>query len=60
MQRVNDATEKHGKVWHAPAPAPRATNAEARAVVVLLRRPVTARQAVLASLILAPPRALEA
>jgi len=26
----------------------------------LLRRPVTARQAVLASLILAPPRALEA
>lgn len=59
MQRVNDVTEKHGKKLTAPAPVRRATNPDARAVVNLLRRPATARQALLASFVLAPPKALE-
>ncbi|MFM8471832.1 MAG: hypothetical protein ACKODH_18035 [Limisphaerales bacterium] len=59
LRRVDEQTEKHGQPLHAPTPAPRAINPEARAVVALLRRPGTARQALLASFVLAPPKALE-
>ena len=59
MQRVNELTEKHGKALHAPITVHRATNPDARAVVNLLRRPATVRQALLASFVLAPPKALE-
>ncbi len=60
MQRVDEQTEKHGK----PLAASRLTrqgsgSPDARAVVALLRRPATARQALLASFVLAPPKALE-
>ena len=59
MQRVGEQTEKHGKTLTAPAPVRRATNPDARAVVALLRQPATVRQALLASFVLAPPKALE-
>ncbi len=59
MQRVDEQTEKHGKPLSAPVPTRRVTNPDARAVVSLLRRPATARQALLASFVLAPPKALE-
>ncbi|MEN9572724.1 MAG: hypothetical protein RL514_579 [Verrucomicrobiota bacterium] len=59
MQRVNEQTEKHGKALHAPSTVHRATNPDARAVVALLRRPASARQALLASFVLAPPKGLE-
>lgn len=60
MQRVDDQTEKHGK----PLAVTRLVHhqlgsADARAVVALLRQPATARQALLASFVLAPPKALE-
>lgn len=60
MQRVDDQTEKHGRPLAAPRLIRRdAGSADARAVVALLRRPSTARQALLASFVLAPPKALE-
>lgn len=59
MHRVDAQVEKHGQPLRAPAHASRAINADARAVVTLLRRPATARQALLASFVLAPPKALE-
>lgn len=60
MHRVDAQVEKHGQPLRAPAAPPgRAVNADARAVVALLRRPATARQALLASFVLAPPKALE-
>ena len=60
MRRVNEQTEKHGKPLVAARFAPRdAGSPDARAVVVLLRQPATARQALLASFVLAPPKALE-
>lgn len=60
MRQVDDQTEKHGK----PLVASRVVRREqgspdARAVVALLRQPATARQALLASFVLAPPKALE-
>lgn len=60
MQRVDEQTEKHGK----PLAVTRLAHhqlgsADARAVVALLRQPATARQALLASFVLAPPKALE-
>lgn len=60
MRRVDDQTEKHGKPLAAPRLIRRDVgSADARAVVALLRRPSTARQALLASFVLAPPKALE-
>ncbi len=60
MQRVDEQTEKHGKPLTAQSMVRRDTgSADARAVVALLRRPATARQALLASFVLAPPKALE-
>ena len=59
MQRVGAQTEKHGKALTAPGSVHRATNPDARAVVALLRQPATVRQALLASFVLAPPKALE-
>lgn len=59
MHRVDAQLEKHGQPLRAPTPASRAVNADARAVVALLRRPATARQALLASFVLAPPKAFE-
>lgn len=60
LRRVDEQTEKHGR----PLLAPRAIrreggSADARAVVALLRQPATARQALLASFVLAPPKSLE-
>lgn len=60
MHRVDAQVEKHGQPVHAPRPAARAINADVRAVVGSLRRPATARQALIASFVLAPPKALEA
>jgi hypothetical protein len=60
MHRVDAQVEKHGQPLHAPKPALRPVNADARTVVALLRQPATARQALLASFVLAPPKALEA
>lgn len=60
LRRVDEQTEKHGKPLAAPRPIRRdAGSADARAVVALLRRPSTARQALIASFVLAPPKALE-
>lgn len=60
MQRVDEQTEKHGKPLTGPVITRRdAGSADARAVVALLRRPATVRQALLASFILSPPKALE-
>ena len=60
MQRVDDQTEKHGKPLTSPVLTRRdAGSADARAVVALLRHPATVRQALLASFVLAPPKALE-
>lgn len=60
LRRVDEQTEKHGKPLTAPRLLRRDTgSADARAVVALLRRPSTARQALLASFVLAPPKALE-
>lgn len=60
LRRVDEQTEKHGKPLAAPRLLRRDTgSADARAVVALLRRPSTARQALLASFVLAPPKALE-
>lgn len=60
MRQVGEQTEKHGKSLVAPAlRLGRPVNADAQAVVALLRRPATARQALLASFVLAPPKALE-
>lgn len=60
MRQVNEQTEKHGKQpLRAPLPSGRVHNADARAVVSLLRQPATARQALLASFVLGPPKALE-
>lgn len=60
MRRVDDQTEKHGKPLASPRLIRREVgSADARAVVALLRRPATARQALLASFVLAPPKALE-
>lgn len=60
MRHVDAQMEKHGKPLLAPVPLiGRAVNADAQAVVTLLRRPATARQALLASFVLAPPKALE-
>ncbi|MEQ2008692.1 MAG: hypothetical protein ABMA26_18085 [Limisphaerales bacterium] len=60
MHHVSEQTEKHGKPLAAPRMIRRdAGSADARAVVALLRRPSTARQALLASFVLAPPKALE-
>ncbi len=60
LQRVDDQTEKHGKPLIASSLARRdAGSPDARAVVALLRQPATARQALLASFVLAPPKALE-
>ncbi len=60
MQRVDDQTEKHGKPLISPVLIHRDTcSADARAVVALLCRPATTRQALLASFVLAPPKALE-
>ena len=60
MQRVDEQTEKHGKPLVASiTPRRAAATADARAVVALLRHPATARQAVLASLVLSLPKAME-
>lgn len=60
MHRVDAQVEKHGHPVVAAKPARRASgSADARAVVGLLRQPAAARQAVIASLILAPPKAME-
>ena len=60
MQRVDEQTEKHGRPLTRPTVVQRdAGSADARAVVALLRQPATARQALLASFVLAPPKALE-
>ena len=60
LRRVDEQTEKHGKPLAAPRLIRRgAGSPDARAVVALLRRPSTARQALLASFVLAPPKALE-
>ena len=59
MRHVDEQTEKHGKPLHAPVPLARGINTDARAVVALLRQPATARQALLASFVLAPPKALQ-
>lgn len=60
MRRVDELTEKHGKPLTVPRPARRdGGSADARAVVSLLRQPASARQALLASFVLAPPKALE-
>lgn len=60
LRRVDDQTEKHGKPLAAPRLIRREVgSADARAVVALLRRPATTRQALLASFVLAPPKALE-
>lgn len=60
MHRVGAQVEKHGQPFRVPHPDQRTVNADARAVVALLRRPATARQAVLATFVLSPPKALEA
>jgi hypothetical protein len=61
MHRVDAQVEKHGQPLRAPRPAAsRAINADVRAVVGLMRRPATARQVLIASFVLAPPKALEA
>ena len=60
MRRVDEQTEKHGKPLVASRVVRRDIGSpDARAVVALLRRPATARQALLASFVLAPPKALE-
>ncbi|NBV24176.1 MAG: hypothetical protein EBS05_19935 [Proteobacteria bacterium] len=60
MQRVDDQTEKHGKPLAVTRLARHdAGSADVHAVVALLRQPATARQALLASFVLAPPKALE-
>ena len=60
LQRVDEQTEKHGKPLVATViPRRAAVTADARAVVALLRHPATARQAMLASLVLAPPKGME-
>ena len=59
MRHVDEQTEKHGKPLLAPVPIGRAINVDARAVVALLRQPATVRQALIASFVLAPPKALE-
>lgn len=59
MHRVDAQVEKHGQPVIAAKPARRVSaSADARAVVAQLRQPATARQAVIASLILAPPKGL--
>ncbi len=60
MRRVDDQTEKHGKPLAAPLLVRQEIgSADARAVLALLRQPATARQAMLATFLLAPPKALE-
>lgn len=60
MRHVDEQTEKHGRPLAAHRLIRRDTGSpDARAVVALLRRPSTARQALLASFVLAPPKALE-
>jgi hypothetical protein len=60
LRRVHELTEKQGKPLAAPRSRRRDDDsADARAVVALLRRPSTARQALLASFVLAPPKASE-
>lgn len=59
MRQVGEQTEKHGKPLLAPVPMGCAINADAQTVVTLLRQPATARQALIASFVLAPPKALE-
>ncbi len=60
LQRVGEQTEKHGKPLTVSTVARRdAGSPDARAVVGLLRQPATARQALLASFVLAPPKSLE-
>lgn len=59
MHRAGAQVEKHGHPVVAAKPARRVTSsADARAVVAQLSQPATARQAVIASLILAPPKGL--
>ena len=60
MRHVDELTEKHGKPLAASRVVRRDIGSpDARAVVALLRQPATARQALLASFVLAPPKALE-
>ena len=60
MRHVDEQTEKHGKPLAATRVLRRDIGSpDARAVVALLRQPATARQALLASFVLAPPKALE-
>ena len=60
MRHVNEQTEKHGRPLAATRVVRRDIGSpDARAVVALLRQPATARQALLASFVLAPPKALE-
>lgn len=60
MRQVGEQTEKHGKPLVAPAPLTgRPVSADAQKVTTLLRHPATARQVLLASFVLAPPKALE-
>lgn len=60
LRQVSEQTEKHGKPLTVSRLARRdGVSPDVRAVVGLLRRPATARQALLASFVLAPPKALE-
>lgn len=60
MRQVSEQTERHGNPITLPQLARKeVVSADLRAVVGLLRQPATARQALLASFVLAPPKALE-
>jgi len=60
MRHVGELTEKHGRPLAASRVVRRDIGSpDARAVVALLRQPASARQALLASFVLAPPKALE-
>ena len=60
MRHAGELTEKHGRPLAASRVVRRDIGSpDARAVVALLRQPASARQALLASFVLAPPKALE-
>ncbi len=60
MRHVGEQTEKHGKPLAVSHVLRRDLGSpDARAVVALLSQPATVRQALLASFVLAPPKALE-
>lgn len=57
FHQVDERTELHRPV--APVAHAQKRTAEAEAAVALLRKPASARQAIIASIILGPPKALE-